>query len=115
MYGLKSIICKCFKISLIIFVIDVLVFVLMIFFSMTDSTSPKIANILLFLLRHVLSLPLGLLNDNLPFFLDYREFPKYVFIFVPMNIVLQSIICLAAIKTYKWCLSRIESSGWFKR
>lgn len=41
----------CIKISMVIFAIDILVFILIIFLSMTDSKSPEIANILLFLLQ----------------------------------------------------------------
>jgi len=66
--------------------IDILVFILIVFLSMSDSKSPEIASILLFLLQHILSLPLSLLNDNLPFYLEYREFPNFIFISLPANI-----------------------------
>ena len=64
MQNFKNIIYTCMKISMVIFIIDILVFILIVFLSMSDSKSPEIASILLFLLQHILSLPLSLLNGG---------------------------------------------------
>ena len=105
----------CMKISMVIFIIDILVFILIVFLSMSDSKSPEIASILLFLLQHILSLPLSLLNDNLPFYLEYREFPNSIFISLPANIILQSIFCFAIIKSVKWCITTIVGNRLLKK
>lgn len=105
----------CIKISMVIFAIDILVLILIIFLSMTDSKSPEIANILLFLLQHVLSLPMSLLNENLPFYLEYREFPSFILISLPTNIILQSIFCFTIIKVFKWCATTIVGNSLLKK
>ena len=115
MQNFKNIIYTCMKISIVIFIIDILVFILIVFLSMSDSKSPEIASILLFLLQHILSLPLSLLNDNLPFYLEYREFPNFIFISLPANIILQSIFCFAIIKSVKWCITTIVGNRLLKK
>ena len=97
----------CIKISIVIFSIDILVFIMIVFLSMSDSKSPDIARVLFFILQHILSLPLSLLIDNLPFYLEYRELPNFIFISLPTNILLQSILCFAIIKVVKWSITTI--------
>lgn len=101
MYNIKRSIYTCIKIGMIIFAIDIIVFVLMIFLSMSDSKTPEIANVLFFILKNILSFPLSLLNNNLPFYLECRELPRYIFISVPVNIILQSIFCFLITKLFK--------------
>ena len=105
MQNFKSFIYTCIKISIVIFSIDILVFIMIVFLSMSDSKSPDIARVLFFILQHILSLPLSLLNDNLPFYLEYRELPNFIFISLPTNILLQSILCFAIIKVVKWSIT----------
>lgn len=107
MQNFKSFIYTCIKISIVIFSIDILVFIMIVFLSMSDSKSPDIARVLFFILQHILSLPLSLLIDNLPFYLEYRELPNFIFISLPTNILLQSILCFAIIKVVKWSITNI--------
>lgn len=79
------------------------------FLSMSDSKSPEIANSMFFLLKNILSFPLSLLNNNLPFYLECREFPQYIFISVPINIILQSILCFLFIKLLKWGIQTLNN------
>ena len=109
MYNIKKAIYICIKIGMIIFAVDIIVFVLMVVLSMSDSRSPEIANVLFFILKNILSFPLLLLNNNLPFYLECRELPQYIFISVPINIILQSIFCFLIIKLFKWGIQTLNN------
>ena len=62
-----------------------------------------------FKLKNILSFPLSLLNNNLPFYLEYRELPQYIFISVPINIILQSIFRFLIIKLFKWGIQTLNN------
>ena len=66
----------CLFIGVSIFVIDIVTFVILIFLSMSDSESPILADYVHIFLKEVLSLPLSLINNDYPFFLDDHQVPK---------------------------------------
>ena len=81
----------CLFIGVSIFVIDIVTFVILIFLSMSDSESPILADYVHIFLKEVLSLPLSLINNDYPFFLDDHQVPKLILFTMPANILIQSV------------------------
>lgn len=82
---------ECLFIGVSIFVIDIVTFVILIFLSMSDSESPILADYVHIFLKEVLSLPLSLINNDYPFFLDDHQVPKLILFTMPANILIQSV------------------------
>lgn len=81
----------CLYIGVSIFVIDIVTFVILIFLSMSDSESPILTDYVHIFLKEVLSLPLSLINNDYPFFLDDHQVPKLILFTMPANILIQSV------------------------
>ena len=81
----------CLFIGVSIFVIDIVTFVILFFLSMSDSESPILADYVHIFLKEVLSLPLSLINNDYPFFLDDHQVPKLILFTMPANILIQSV------------------------
>ncbi len=93
----------CLFIGISIFVIDIVTFVILIFLSMSDSESPILADYVHIFLKEVLSLPLSLINNDYPFFLDDHQVPKLILFTMPANILIQSVfVCFI-----KECITKI--------
>lgn len=81
---------KIAKIALILAGIEILSFFLMIFFLMTDETVGAIGKTLVFIVKFVFGFPMVLVDSNLPFFLESKEFPTYMIPLAIINLIIQA-------------------------
>lgn len=87
---MKIILIKLFKILLILIGIEVLLFVVMIFFLMSDEPTNSVGRTLYLGLKYVLGFPLVLINENYPFFLDSKKMPNEMIPLVLLNNFIQA-------------------------
>ena len=83
------------KTVLLLSVIEIFLFLLLIFTSMTDEKPVLIARFFYFLLKYVFGFPISLLNNEYPFFLDSNKMPTYGFLLIILNNLLIAVIILA--------------------
>lgn len=73
-------------------IIEAMIFIFMIFFSVTDESSHQTSDFLYKFFNNICGFPIILLNKNFPFFLNSSSFPNYGLILILINILLQSLI-----------------------
>lgn len=89
---MKFIIWNFIKIFFIIVIIEILLFILMIFFIMTDESIGIIGKLLVKFVKYVLGFPLILFNNDYPFFMDRNTPPNYMILLIILNLVIQTSI-----------------------
>lgn len=87
---MKIIAIKLFKTMLVLIGIEVVLFVVMVFFTMSDEPTNPVGRTLYLGLKYVLGFPLVLINDNYPFFLDSKHMPKAMIPLVLINNLIQA-------------------------
>lgn len=86
---MKSIILEYIKTGLILFGIELVLFVLMIFFSMTDESLGFFGRLFGWIFKYVIGFPLVLFNKDFPFFLESTNPPNYMILMVILNLLIQ--------------------------
>ena len=80
---------------LILMGVEVLLFIVMIFFLMSDEPTNPVGRALYLGIKYILGFPLVLINDNYPFFLDSKKMPNEMIPLVLLNNLIQAIIIVA--------------------
>ena len=83
------------KIVLLLSVIEIFLFLLLIFTSMTDEKPVLIARFFYVILKYVFGFPVSLINNEYPFFFDSIKMPTYGFLLIILNNLLIPVIILA--------------------
>ena len=81
----------CIKIFVCIVIINFILFILLIFFSMSDEGGNLVATLCYKILRYICSFPLIIFNRDWPYYLDDKSLPNDFAILVISNIILQEI------------------------
>lgn len=87
---MKTKVVSFFRLFFIIAVIEIVLFILMMFFVMTDESIGVFGKILGFIVENILSFPLTLLNREYPFFMDSPEPPSYMILLIILNLLIQT-------------------------
>lgn len=74
--------------------IEIIFFILMIFFVMTDLPIGVIGKSLGVFVKYVLGFPLVLLNSEYPFFINSSKPPNYMILLIILNLIIQTGIIL---------------------
>lgn len=74
--------------------IEIIFFILMIFFVMTDEPIGVIGKSLGVFVKYVLGFPLVLLNSEYPFFINSSKPPNYMILLIILNLIIQTGIVL---------------------
>lgn len=81
--------------------IEVVFFILMVFFVMTDEPVGVIGKSLGVIVKYVLSFPLVLFNSEYPFFINSSKPPNYMILLVILNLIIQTGIVMFIWKLVK--------------
>lgn len=98
---MKSIILEYIKTGLILFGIELVLFILMIFFSMTDESIGFFGRLFGWIFKYVIGFPLVLFNGDYPFFLDNPNPPNYMILMIILNLLIQITIIFFVRKLLK--------------
>lgn len=79
------------KIFVYIVIINFILFILLIFFSMSDEGGNLVATLCYKILRYICSFPLIMFNRDWPYYLDDKSLPNDFAFLVIFNIMLQEI------------------------
>lgn len=82
------------KTLLYIIIFEILVFILMIVFLMTDESKHGIGDFFQFIIKYVFGSPLVAINDSYPFFLNDKVIPNYMLLLVLTNNIIQAFLIL---------------------
>jgi hypothetical protein len=80
--------------------VELMLFGIMIATSMTDEEISFIPGLIYWVFKNVLSLPVSLLKEEYPFFLDSKRFPPYGLLLIIVNNSL-IVVILGAIRNRK--------------
>ncbi len=78
--------------------IELILFILMIFFAMTDEPVSAVGNLSFFSLKYVLGFPMVLINESYPFFLHSQNAPSERLPLILVNNFLQASLILGLLK-----------------
>lgn len=87
---MKTLILSFLKTLLLVFSIELIIFILMIFFLMTDQAVGIVGKSLGAIVKYVLGFPLVLFNREYPFFLNNPNPPNYMFPLMFVNLLIQT-------------------------
>ncbi len=91
---MKKLIWSFIKIFFAITGIEILIFILMVFFVMTDEPIGLVGQFMGTIVKYVLGFPLVLINSDYPFFIDSNKPPNYMVPLVGLNLLLQTCIVI---------------------
>ncbi|MDR2206271.1 MAG: hypothetical protein LBE36_08985 [Flavobacteriaceae bacterium] len=96
------------KTFFIIVGIEVILFITMIFFTMTDESVGVAGKSLEIIVKYILSFPLVLLNREYPFFINSSNPPNYMILLIVLNLLVQTVIVIFLGNTLKMLVSFIR-------
>ena len=89
------------KVFLILLGTETALFILMIFFIMTDEPVLPIGKGIYSAFKYGAGFPLVLVNDDFPFFIDSHNPPKGFFLLTILNLVIQTGLIMGLLKLFK--------------
>ena len=98
---MKSKFIRIIKTLFLLIGIQLLVFVVMIVFVMSDEPANPIGSSLHYILKYILGFPLVIINDSYPFFLNSQEMPKMMIPLILINDLIQVGIILGIINLFR--------------
>lgn len=98
------------KIVITLVFVELLFFILMVLFSLSDEPVSPVGRFLGLLVENVIGFPLVLINHDFPLFFNSKIEPFYVIILIFTNLIIQAamVFMVAMLIKYKICRSWLK-------